>query len=66
MAAAPRPIPRIDIAETWATEFQKPDLRQINANVVWGQSRDDEPGVCLVSRSGFEQRYIQTSMIASQ
>lgn len=50
----------------WNTRFVSPSIRSLNAEVVWGRSLDAEPVVRMLTRTGFEQKYVYTSMIASQ
>ena len=51
--------------EKWETSFGKMHLRQIREREVRGRFRTPEGRVRLITRSGFEQKYIVTSQIAS-
>ena len=59
---APDTAPRFP---RWRTEFKKANLRELTADMVTPSWAPGEARPRLISRSGFEQRHIYTSQIAS-
>ncbi len=50
---------------TWSTTFTNVDLLKYNQNVCQSKYIKKEAKIRLITRSGFEQKYIYTSQIAS-
>jgi len=49
----------------WQTSFKKLDIRDVNRKPLTGFMLDGEARARLITRSGFEQKHIFTSQIAS-
>jgi hypothetical protein len=49
----------------WRSGFQSIDLRSLNAQALRGKMVPGEARPRLITRSGFEQKHILTSQIAS-
>ncbi len=58
---APLPEP----GNVWETTFKKLSIRDVNRTPLAGVVLDGEARVRLITRSGFEQKHIFTSQIAS-
>ncbi|MBF0153845.1 MAG: hypothetical protein HQL64_08920 [Magnetococcales bacterium] len=52
-------------AQPWQTSFHRPDIKRINETFLPGLYVEGEARVRLISKTGFEQKYIFTSLIAT-